>query len=129
MRKELKKQKILHRKPVTNPTEANKEKIQEMKRQQQLKAELEIAFKTGDTEKIAELLHDSPEEALRKAHSLKGVGGNLGAKKLREAAGNVEQALKDGSGSVTELLAELKIRLDKAIDEAQEFLDQQQNGG
>ena len=41
----------------------------------------------------------------------------------------VEQALKDGSGSVTELLAELKIRLDKAIDEAQEFLDQQQNGG
>ncbi|WP_341661879.1 Hpt domain-containing protein [Vibrio sp.] len=84
---------------------------------------------TGDTEKIAELLHDSPEEALRKAHSLKGVGGNLGAKKLREAAGNVEQALKDGSGSVTELLDELKIRLDKAIDEAQEFLNQQQNGG
>ncbi|WP_114787072.1 Hpt domain-containing protein [Vibrio tetraodonis] len=84
---------------------------------------------TGDTEKIAELLHDSPEEALRKAHSLKGVGGNLGAKKLREAAGNVEQALKDGSGSVTELLAELKLRLDKAIDEAQEFLNQQQTGG
>ena len=49
---------------------------------------------TGDTEKIAELLHDSPEEALRKAHSLKGVGGNLGAKKLREAAGNVEQLSK-----------------------------------
>ena len=80
---------------------------------------------TGDAEKIAELLDDSPEEALRKAHSLKGVGGNLGAVKLREAAGKVEQAIKDGTGSVSELLDELKLRLDKAIDEAQEFLNQQ----
>ena len=83
---------------------------------------------TGDAEKIAELLDDSPEEALRKAHSLKGVGGNLGAVKLREAAGKVEQVIKDGTGSVSELLDELKLRLDKAIDEAQEFLNQQQNG-
>ncbi|MBU2895483.1 Hpt domain-containing protein [Vibrio hepatarius] len=80
---------------------------------------------TGDAEKIADLLHSSPEEALRKAHSLKGVGGNLGAPKLREAAGKVEQAIKDGTGSVSELLDELKIRLDKAIDEAQAFLNQQ----
>ncbi|MFY2509187.1 Hpt domain-containing protein [Vibrio pectenicida] len=81
----------------------------------------------GDAEKIAELLDDSPEEALRKAHSLKGVGGNLGAVKLREAAGKVEQAIKDGTGSVSDLLDELKLRLDKAIDEAQEFLNQQQD--
>lgn len=81
---------------------------------------------TGDAEKIAEMLHNSPEEALRKAHSLKGVGGNLGAKRLRIAAGNVEQALKEGSGSVTELLAELKVCLDKAINEAQTFLSQQE---
>jgi len=33
----------------------NKEKIQEMKRQQQLKTELEIAFKTGDQEKVKKL--------------------------------------------------------------------------
>ena len=33
----------------------SKEKIQEMKRQQQLKAELEIAFKTGDQEKVKKL--------------------------------------------------------------------------
>ena len=31
------------------------EKIQELKRQQQLKTELEIAFKTGDQEKVKKL--------------------------------------------------------------------------
>ena len=33
----------------------SREKVQEMKRQQQLKAELEVAFKTGDQEKIKKL--------------------------------------------------------------------------
>ena len=33
----------------------SREKVQEMKRQQQLKAELEMAFKTGDQEKVKKL--------------------------------------------------------------------------
>ncbi|MBN3575830.1 Hpt domain-containing protein [Vibrio neptunius] len=84
---------------------------------------------TGDAERIAQLLNDAPEEALRKAHSLKGVGGNLGALKLREAAGKVEQAIKDDIGSVSGLLEELKARLDKAILEAQTFLNEQDPNG
>ena len=84
---------------------------------------------TGDAELIAQLLNDAPEEALRKAHSLKGVGGNLGALKLRESAGKVEQAIKDDIGSVSGLLEELKARLDKAILEAQTFLNEQEPDG
>ncbi|MDA0117054.1 Hpt domain-containing protein [Vibrio sp. T11.5] len=84
---------------------------------------------TGDAERIAQLLNDAPEEALRKAHSLKGVGGNLGALKLRESAGKVEQAIKDDIGSVSGLLEELKARLDKAILEAQTFLNEQEPDG
>ncbi|NOJ22714.1 Hpt domain-containing protein [Vibrio coralliilyticus] len=84
---------------------------------------------TGDAERITQLLNDSPEEALRKAHSLKGVGGNLGALKLRESAGKVEQAIKDDIGSVSGLLDELKARLDKAILEAQTFLNEQDANG
>lgn len=83
----------------------------------------------GDAERIAQLLNDAPEEALRKAHSLKGVGGNLGALKLRESAGKVEQAIKDDIGSASGLLEELKARLDKAILEAQTFLDEQEPNG
>ncbi|NOH62844.1 Hpt domain-containing protein [Vibrio sp. RE88] len=84
---------------------------------------------TGDAESIIKLLNESPEEALRKAHSLKGVGGNLGALKLRESAGKVEQAIKDDINSVADLLDELKVRLDKAILEAQTFLKEQNANG
>ncbi|MCG9678401.1 Hpt domain-containing protein [Vibrio sp. Isolate24] len=84
---------------------------------------------TGDAERITQLLNDSPDEALRKAHSLKGVGGNLGALKLRESAGKVEQAIKEDIDSVAVLLDELKVRLDKAILEAQTFLKQQEANG
>lgn len=84
---------------------------------------------TGDAERITQLLKDSPDEALRKAHSLKGVGGNLGALKLRESASKVEQAIKDDINSVAGLLDELKVRLDKAIFEAQTFLNQQNANG
>ncbi|MDN3609536.1 Hpt domain-containing protein [Vibrio ostreicida] len=80
-----------------------------------------------DVESIRKLLHIDSDEALRKAHSLKGVGGNLGALNLRESASKVELAIKDGADSIPDLLSELTLRLDKAILEAQQFLSQQQN--
>ncbi|RTZ14127.1 Hpt domain-containing protein [Vibrio aquaticus] len=77
---------------------------------------------TGDVERITQLLTDSPEEAERRAHSLKGVGGNLGASKLREAASQVEIAIKTDVTQVAELLDELKVCLDNAVEEARNFL-------
>lgn len=75
-----------------------------------------------DGERITQLLTDSPEEAQRKAHSLKGVGGNLGAIKLREAASKVEVAIKEDITLVPDLLDELTWRLGRAISEARLFL-------
>lgn len=76
----------------------------------------------GDGEKIIHLMNESQEEAQRKAHSLKGVGGNLGASKLRDAAGRVESGIKDKGEIDSEALNELKSRLDRAIEEARLFL-------
>lgn len=84
--------------------------------------EVFIEDHTGDADKIVQLVNESPEEAQRKAHSLKGVGGNLGATKLREAAGKVEVALKDTNNVETSTVEELKVRLDRAIEEARVFL-------
>jgi len=84
--------------------------------------EVFIEDHTGDAERIITLLTDSPEEAQRKAHSLKGVGGNLGASKLREAASKVEVAIKEDITAVPDLLDELKVRLDNALEEARIFL-------
>ncbi|MGD8231090.1 Hpt domain-containing protein [Vibrio sp. TRT 1302] len=80
-----------------------------------------------DGEQITLLLTDSPEEAQRKAHSLKGVGGNLGATKLRQAAGKVEVAIKDDITLVPDLLDELTWRLERAISEARLFLKEHNN--
>ncbi|KLN66231.1 MULTISPECIES: Hpt domain-containing protein [Vibrio] len=76
----------------------------------------------GDADKIVQLVSDSPEEAQRAAHSLKGVGGNLGATKLREAAGKVELALKEANQVEPNKVEELKTRLERAIEEARVFL-------
>ncbi|WP_414931352.1 Hpt domain-containing protein [Vibrio europaeus] len=84
--------------------------------------EVFIEDHTGDADKIVQLVNESPEEAQRKAHSLKGVGGNLGATKLREAAGKVEVALKDTNNVEASTVEELKVRLDRAIEEARVFL-------
>ena len=78
----------------------------------------------NDVADIARLIHDAPEEAIRKAHSLKGVGGNLGAANLRDKAGKVEEAILNNSDQVADLLVALDISLSKAIKEAQAFLAQ-----
>ncbi|WP_260258984.1 Hpt domain-containing protein [Vibrio intestinalis] len=80
----------------------------------------------NDVEDIGRLLTDSPDEAMRKAHSLKGVGGNLGAMNLREAAGKIETAINQDVTQVPILLQELDLLLSKALQEAQQFLDEEQ---
>ncbi|KGY11913.1 histidine kinase [Vibrio tubiashii] len=80
-----------------------------------------------DGEKIEQLLTSDPETAQRKAHSLKGVGGNLGATKLREAASKVEASLKDFNRIEPNELDELKQRLERAIKEARIFLNEHKN--
>ncbi|EGU41595.1 signal transduction histidine kinase [Vibrio ichthyoenteri ATCC 700023] len=78
----------------------------------------------NDVAAISRLLNDAPDEAIRKAHSLKGVGGNLGADRLRDIAGKVEEALQNDSPQVPKLLMVLDTHLSKAIAEAREFLAQ-----
>lgn len=83
---------------------------------------------SNDGERITQLLTDSPEEAQRKAHSLKGVGGNLAATQLREAATKVEAAIKEDITLVPKLLDELNWRLARAISEARLFLKDHHSG-
>lgn len=75
-----------------------------------------------DSAEIARLQHQSPEEAIRRAHSLKGVGGNLGAYQLRDVAGRLETALAKDSEQVIPLLADLELCLNQAILEAKAFI-------
>lgn len=89
--------------------------------------EVFIEDHNDDAQRITQLLTDSPEEAQRKAHSLKGVGGNLGATKLREAATKVEVAIKEDITLVPRLLEELNWRLGRAISEARLFLKDRNN--
>lgn len=91
--------------------------------------EVFIEDHTDDAERITRLLTDSPEEAQRKAHSLKGVGGNLGASKLRETASKVEVAIKEDITAVPDLLDELKVRLNNALEEARIFLKENSKVG
>ncbi|MDC5706828.1 Hpt domain-containing protein [Vibrio europaeus] len=117
--------------PVTTITETSESEIDFDKMLESLNNDMEsvcmllevfIEDHTGDADKIVQLVNESPEEAQRKAHSLKGVGGNLGATKLREAAGKVEVALKDTNNVEASTVEELKVRLDRAIEEARVFL-------
>ncbi|MDC5848941.1 Hpt domain-containing protein [Vibrio europaeus] len=122
---------IAQAEPVTPMSETSESEIDFDKMLESLNNDMEsvcmllevfIEDHTGDADKIVQLVNDSPEEAQRKAHSLKGVGGNLGATKLREAAGKVEVALKDTNNVEASTVEELKVRLDRAIEEARVFL-------
>lgn len=84
--------------------------------------EVFVADHADDVNEITRLLTDSPEDAQRKAHSLKGVGGNLGAHKLREAAAKVEAAIQQDISQLSGLLDELNECLTIAIQEAKAFL-------
>ena len=76
----------------------------------------------NDPEKIARLQAQSLPDAIRVAHSLKSVGGNLGAAKLKEVAHQLEAALSQHDEKVPLLLEELERCLEQAIKEAKAFI-------
>ncbi|RJX68424.1 Hpt domain-containing protein [Vibrio sinensis] len=80
-----------------------------------------------DVAKITTLITDAPEEAMRKAHSLKGVGGNLGAEALKQTAGNLEVAIQDDVSAIPSLLDQLDEHLTQAIKEAESFLEKEKS--
>ena len=76
-----------------------------------------------DIQALRTLLTESPADAQRKAHSLKGIGGNLGVAQLRDAAAELETAIAKESDTVPLLLVELEKHLDATIKAAQTFLN------
>ncbi len=76
-----------------------------------------------DIQELRALLTASPVDAQRKAHSLKGIGGNLGVVQLRDAAAELETAIAKESDTVPLLLVELEKHLDATIKAAQTFLN------
>ncbi len=76
-----------------------------------------------DIQELRALLTESPVDAQRKAHSLKGIGGNLGVVQLRDTAAELETAIAKESDTVPLLLVELEKHLDATIKAAQTFLN------
>jgi len=72
--------------------------------------ELERALQSGDK-----------TEALRQAHSLKGVSANLSLVKIRTLSLELEQLLKDGADH-TDCLAKLKQAIETTLVKIAEFL-------
>jgi CheY-like chemotaxis protein len=63
----------------------------------------------------AALADDRSDDAIRYAHTLKGVAGTIGAKALQEIGAKLESDLKGGR-NVEELLVETKIELDQVVE-------------
>ncbi|NUN09265.1 MAG: PAS domain S-box protein [Ignavibacteriaceae bacterium] len=95
------------------------------------------AGQTGLPDKIrdAVFLKDM-ELAVRLAHTLKGVSGNLGAKELHNVSAKMEKLLRDGeTDGINPPLEELSEALTKVLDEITEWLsaqssqEKQEDGG
>ncbi|MCL9783703.1 Hpt domain-containing protein [Vibrio sp. S4M6] len=76
----------------------------------------------GDVQTLTSSLNDDHENALRAAHSLKGVAANLGANGLREAANEVEKTLKENGTVTPQMLETLDFHLQRSIREAEAYL-------
>ncbi|MEG3638012.1 response regulator [Magnetococcus sp. PR-3] len=63
----------------------------------------------------AALGSDDPDAAQREAHTLKGVAGNLGAKKLEASAQQLEQACQEGIEDLDTLLAQVNTELSRVM--------------
>jgi HPt (histidine-containing phosphotransfer) domain-containing protein len=63
----------------------------------------------------AALAEDRLDDAIRLAHTVKGVGGTIGATALQEASAKLESTLKSG-GDVEELLIGAKAELDQVLE-------------
>lgn len=59
--------------------------------------------------------------ATRLAHTVKGVSGNLGAEDLYHAAADLENAIRDKSDNLDNLLAEFSRQLKVVMDGIEEF--------
>lgn len=77
---------------------------------------------TNDAISLRELLDTDLEAAQRKAHSLKGVAGSLGAMPLREIATEIEIALKQSEPVSEAQLSTLSEALADAISATKEYL-------
>lgn len=77
----------------------------------------------NDDQSLRQLLTTDPQAALRKAHSLKGVAGNLGADGLREIAMAIEMKLKQDTMPSELELQQLTSQLKLAIESARYFLN------
>ncbi|MBL4285239.1 Hpt domain-containing protein [Vibrio fluvialis] len=77
----------------------------------------------NDDQSLRQLLTTDPQAALRKAHSLKGVAGNLGADGLREIAMAIEMKLKQDTMPSEPELQQLTSQLKLAIESARYFLN------
>ena len=79
-------------------------------------------------ERVAQALASGDREgAVRAAHTLKGVSGNIGATELQAVAAELEAALDDGDGTVDdELLARCKAQLGKTMTTIKTALEERQ---
>jgi CheY-like chemotaxis protein len=94
----------------------------------QLYAKLLCKFKEGQEKAVeqikAALQSGDVETAVRLAHTVKGVSGNLGAETLYHAAAELEKAIKEGKETIDPLLtgfgSQLKIVMDaiKVLEES-----------
>ncbi|OEF04488.1 Hpt domain-containing protein [Vibrio genomosp. F10] len=77
-----------------------------------------------NAEEIRETQNTDIEHAMRIAHSLKGVAGNLGALELKEIATEVESDLKHGTHVSDEKLERLATVLSSVVGSARDYLSQ-----
>jgi PAS domain S-box-containing protein len=77
----------------------------------------------ADAERIAgHLAQGETEPARRRAHSIKGVAGNLGMEPLQQAAQALERALKQGQKDVDALLSDFRQQLQSLCADLQPIL-------
>jgi two-component system sensor histidine kinase/response regulator len=72
-------------------------------------------YRNFDEQFQAALTDPDPEAALRAAHSLKGVAGNIGAHDLQQAAQFLENACRDADANLKPSLAAVKDELRRII--------------
>jgi two-component system sensor histidine kinase/response regulator len=77
----------------------------------------------SDTKRIAEAM-DKGDRTLaeRLAHSLKGLAGNIGAARIFQCAGRIENAIRDSDAHVPESIKELSSLLDCQVQAIQSAL-------
>nr|WP_231494647.1 Hpt domain-containing protein [Vibrio anguillarum] len=77
-----------------------------------------------DATELKRLVHSDLEAAQRRAHSLKGVAGNLGCRSLKQIASEIELRLSQKQRPTEKQLELLTTQLAAAIASAQHYLDQ-----